>query len=83
MMIRWCEQNEKGVTDGQTDGRTERSVLRAAYSQLKNNPDWVVYMYVPHIYICDVIIQQCPDFADGLVEKKTSKLGNEWVITFD
>ena len=35
MMIRWEEHSEKGVTDRQTDGRTERSVLRAAWSQLK------------------------------------------------
>ena len=32
MMIRWEEHSEKGVTDRQT----ERSVLRAAWSQLKN-----------------------------------------------
>ena len=39
MMIRLLEHSEKGVTDGRTDektdGRTERSVLRAAWSQLK------------------------------------------------
>ena len=42
MMIRWEQHSENGVaerqgswTDGQTDGRTERSVLRAAWSQLK------------------------------------------------
>ena len=40
MMIRWWEHSaKKGVTDGRTDGRTdrpkERSVLRAASSQLK------------------------------------------------
>ena len=34
-MIRWWEHSEKGVTDGQTDGRTDWSVLRAAWSQLK------------------------------------------------
>ena len=35
VMIRWQEHSEKGVTDRQTDGRTERGVLRAAWSQLK------------------------------------------------
>ena len=39
MMIWWQEYSEKGVTDwrmdGQTDGLTERGVLRAAWSQLK------------------------------------------------
>ena len=34
-MIRWLEHSEKGVTDGRTDRQTERSVLRAAWSQLK------------------------------------------------
>ena len=38
-MIRWQEYCQKGVTDGQTDrqsdGQTEISVLRAAWSQLK------------------------------------------------
>ena len=35
MMIRWWEHSEKGVTGGRTDGWTERSVPRAAWSQLK------------------------------------------------
>ena len=37
MMIQWQEHCEKGVTDGrtETDGRTDWSVLRAAWSQLK------------------------------------------------
>ena len=38
-MIRWQEHCQKGVTDGCTDGHTDRrteiSVLRAAWSQLK------------------------------------------------
>ena len=36
MMIRRWEHSEKGVTEGRTDRKTERSVLRAAWSQLKN-----------------------------------------------
>ena len=35
VMIRWWEHSQKGVTYRQTDGRTKRSVLRAAWSQLK------------------------------------------------
>ena len=35
VMIQWWEHSQKGVTDRQTDGRTKRSVLRAAWSQLK------------------------------------------------
>ena len=35
MMIQWWEHSEKGVTDRRTDGQTERSVLRAAWWQLK------------------------------------------------
>ena len=44
MMIRWQEHCEKRVTDGQTDGQTERSVLRAAWSQLKTcNTSFICY----------------------------------------
>ena len=35
MMIRWWEHSEKGVTDRQTDRRTENTIHRAAWSQLK------------------------------------------------
>ena len=43
MMIRWWEHSQKGVTDktdGQTDGQTENTICRAAWSQLKN-----IYIY--------------------------------------
>ena len=36
MMIRWWEHGEKGVTDRRTDRRTENTICRAAWSQLKN-----------------------------------------------
>ena len=40
MMIRWWEHGEKGVTDRRTDSwtdrRTENTICRAAWSQLKN-----------------------------------------------
>ena len=35
MMIRWWEHSQKGVTDRQMDGRTENTICRAAWSQLK------------------------------------------------
>ena len=35
MMIPWWEHSQKGVTDGQTDRRTENTICRAAWSQLK------------------------------------------------
>ena len=35
MMIRWWEHSQKGVTDGRTDRRTENTICRAAWSQLK------------------------------------------------
>ena len=35
MMIRWWEHSQKGVTDRQTDGRTDWTIHRAAWSQLK------------------------------------------------
>ena len=38
MMIRWWEHSQKGVTDGQTDRRTENTIHRAAWSQLKIYP---------------------------------------------
>ena len=40
VLIQWQEHSEKGVTDRQTDGWTERGVLRAAWSQLKINRPW-------------------------------------------
>ena len=41
MMIRWWELSDKGVTDGRMDRQTDRSVLRAAWSQLKTS--WSQY----------------------------------------
>ena len=35
MVIRWWEHSEKGVTDGETERRTENTIHRAAWSQLK------------------------------------------------
>ena len=35
MMIRWWEHGQKGVTDRRTDGRTDWTIHRAAWSQLK------------------------------------------------
>ena len=36
MMILWWEQSQKGVRHGQTDRRTEHTIHRAAWSQLKS-----------------------------------------------
>ena len=35
MMIRWWEHSQKGVTDRRTDRRTDWTICRAAWSQLK------------------------------------------------
>ena len=35
VMIRWWEHSQKGVTDRQTDGQTDWTIHRAAWSQLK------------------------------------------------
>ena len=35
MMIQWWEHSQKGVTDRRTDGQTENTICRAAWSQLK------------------------------------------------
>ena len=40
MMIRWWEHSKKGVTDGRTDGETENTICRAAWSQLKIISAW-------------------------------------------
>ena len=40
MMIRWWEHSQKGVTDGQTDKRTENTIHRAAWSQQKTTISW-------------------------------------------
>ena len=46
MMIQWQEHSEKGVTDRQTDGRTDGTIHRAAWSQLKiQNLDSPFSMY--------------------------------------
>ena len=58
MMIRWWEHSQKGVTDRQTDGQTDRltenTIHRAAWSQLKKkknngnyrNDDWFKIMWL-------------------------------------
>ena len=48
MMIRWWEHNEKGVTDRQTDRRTDCSIHRAAWSQLKRN--WLLTVLYGNLY---------------------------------
>ena len=47
MMIGWWEHSQKGVTnrrtDRQTDGQTENTICRAAWSQLKNRAPLLCY----------------------------------------
>ena len=40
MMIGWWEHSQKGVTDRRTDRRTDWTIHRAAWSQLKINRPW-------------------------------------------
>ena len=42
MMIRWWEHSQKGVTDRRTDGQTENTICRAAWSQLKITHDDII-----------------------------------------
>ena len=56
MMIRWWEHSQKGVTDRRTDRRTENTICRAAWSQLKKDHGSLVMnvcteLLVNHIYI--------------------------------
>ena len=49
LMIRWWEHSQKGVTDRQTDRRTDWTIHRAAWSQLKIEiwpliPMFIIYM---------------------------------------
>ena len=50
VIIRWWEHSQKGVTDGQTDRRTENTIHRAAWSQLKTigHPFYVASSFVHH-----------------------------------
>ena len=49
MMIRWWEHSQRGVTDGRTDGRTENTICRAAWSQLKTHSylTWMMNLNSP------------------------------------
>ena len=62
MMIRWWEHSEKGVTDRQTDGQTDRqmenTIHRAAWSQLKmSSPSMKkIYKNHKHASTCSVLL---------------------------
>ena len=45
MMIRWWEHSQKGLTDRRTDGQTENTICRAAWSQLKSDT-WNVIEHI-------------------------------------
>ena len=50
--IRWQEQSEKGVTDRQADGRTDRKrFLRAAWPQLKNHKKLAIALMVQQLML--------------------------------
>ena len=51
MMIRWWEHSQKGVTDGRTDRRTDWTIHRAAWSQLKRDY-WNHYGYKQDCKAC-------------------------------
>ena len=57
MMIRWWEHGEKGVTDRrtdrQTDARTENTICRAAWSQLKIQWPPICVRMVTTLHIVD------------------------------
>ena len=75
MMIRWQQHSEKGVTDRQTDGRTDWTIDRAAWSQLKmgkwpdtsviNNPckKWLISIKL----FVNMLSSNVPDVAVTLV----------------
>ena len=50
MMIRWLEHGEKGVTDGQTDRRTDWTSHIAAWSQLKIP----TFVFAAHVSNCRI-----------------------------
>ena len=52
-MIQWQEHCQKGVMGGQTDRQTERSVIRAAWSQLKRV--WKCYLWHGGHFVSDSI----------------------------
>ena len=51
MMIRWWEHGEKDVTDRRTDRRTENTICRAAWSQLKNMWHGLITIFIMEILI--------------------------------
>ena len=63
MMIRWWEHGEKGVTDGQTDRRTDG--LNQSYSCLvaaKNRPRSMILFKYRHEINCDIETQTSGSF---------------------
>ena len=43
LIIRWWKHSEKGLMHGQTDGQTEWTIQRAAWSQLKTDMLYLIY----------------------------------------
>ena len=70
MMIRWWEHGQKGVTDGRTDRRTENTIHRAAWSQLKymlgrgvTGSSQIVIYHDTDVKICIVIQKKISQYA--------------------
>ena len=55
MMIRWWEHGEKGVTDRQTDGQTENTICRAAWSQLKIYLPFLSYFKTEMVEVIEIL----------------------------
>ena len=73
MMIRWWEHGEKGVTDRQTDGRTDWTSHIAAWSQLKI-PNRLTWLNCFKLLI--FIINECIAYhITGLMELWTQEMG--------
>ena len=69
MMIRWWEHSKKGVTadgqtDRQTDGQTENTICRAAWSQLKTTTETSIYVWVCLQYMYYIQVPKRPNYDD-------------------
>ena len=73
MMIRWWEHSQKGVTDGQTDRRTENTIHRAAWSQLKTSGQFESQCHDFHSTKC---ISKC--HVDNLFSLNVLKETTDW-----
>ena len=64
VMIRWWEHSQKGVTDGQTDRRTDWTIHRAAWSQLKMQARW----FTCGCILCGVFWKHDRQYIDYMIK---------------